>query len=49
MTRDENDRESPEESTNGGISDDKSGDWVGELEWELQEISKKWFGSRSQG
>jgi len=53
MTRDENDRESPQESTDGGTSDDKSsqndknGDWIGELERELQEITKKWPDSRS--
>jgi len=53
MTRDENDRESPQESTDGGTSDDKSsqhdknGDWIGELERELQEITKKWPGLRS--
>jgi len=53
MTRDENDRESPEESTDDGANadkssqNDKSGDWIGELERELQEISKKWPGSQS--
>ncbi|HEE1124394.1 TPA: hypothetical protein R6440_005460, partial [Klebsiella pneumoniae] len=47
MTRDKNDRESPEEPADRGTRDDKSsqndkgGDWIGELERELQEITKK--------
>lgn len=55
MTRDENDRGSPEEPADSGTRDDKktqnskSRDWIGELERELQEITKKWPGSRSLG
>ncbi len=55
MIRDENDRGSPEEPTDSGASDDKrpqnvkSRDWIGELERELQEVTKKWPGSRSLG
>ncbi|HHK9779979.1 TPA: hypothetical protein ACQZIZ_005483 [Klebsiella pneumoniae] len=55
MTREENDRGSPEEPADSGTRDDKkpqnvkSRDWIGELERELQEITKKWPGSRSLG
>ena len=50
MTPDKNDRESPRDTTDGGTEDkstQENGDWITELE--LEEISKKWFGSRSQG
>lgn len=53
MTADKNDRESPRDTTDGDGTEDKStqenGDWITELERELEEISKKWFGLRSQG
>lgn len=48
MTSDKNDREAHREPTDGGGDDhkstqnDKNGDWIAELERELQELAKKW-------
>lgn len=55
MIRDENDLESPKEPEHSGGNNDKSSrngkseDWIGELERELQEITKKWPGSQRLG
>ncbi|EEH5461970.1 hypothetical protein GWE23_23040 [Salmonella enterica] len=55
MIRDENDLESPKEPEHSGGNNEKSSrngkseDWIGELERELQEITKKWPGSQRLG